>query len=212
MLSFRTFDGSECSIFLRGQAKRLEDVLARKATAIGTSLRPALRTHSKHLHDDLLYALMEHARTQTIYERQILKELELLRPEIAKIPAKDSGIVYVAQASSSAATSPAPGSSPSLSMRRGGSTMSTPYSPRPGSIDSTTRPQSMYAGSAVASPNLGAGPDDPLQGSMINTTSTVGRSHRINDMARSVLVTKGEMDRRQAVDAKSAAASLARLF
>lgn len=207
------------------QAKKVEEVLAARATAISTNLRPALRTHSKHLHDDLLYALMEHARTQTIYERQILKELEMVRPEIASIPTRDAGHIYIAQPTSSATASPAV-SSPAMSFDRRSSTTSA-YSPRPGSPASGhgqarfgtvgSGAQSMYAGHS--------GHGDPLSGSvlgpgaagggrgMINTSAnTVGRSNRINDMARSVLVTQGEKDRRQAVDARSAAQSLARLF
>lgn len=147
------------------QAKKVEDQLAQKAQLISTNLRPALRVHSRQLHDDLLYSLLEHARTQLIYEKQVLREFERLQPELSAIVPRDAGIVYHHHHPPLSA-SPDPGPSPSM-------------------IRATA---------------------EQAQHSRRHSVS------RTTEMARSVLVTKGEQDKRQTVDAKSAAASLARLF
>ncbi|EFP78282.1 uncharacterized protein PGTG_04238 [Puccinia graminis f. sp. tritici CRL 75-36-700-3] len=76
------------------EAKKAEETIAQKAMLISTNLRPSLRSHSELLHDDLLYSLMENARTQLIYEKQILKELERVKPELDSISLRPANVIY----------------------------------------------------------------------------------------------------------------------
>lgn len=68
-----------------GQAQELDDTLARRVSAISTNLRAALQVHSRQAHDDAALMLIEHAKSKIMYEKQLLKELEAVRPEIANI-------------------------------------------------------------------------------------------------------------------------------
>ncbi|KAJ9097661.1 hypothetical protein QFC21_004698 [Naganishia friedmannii] len=67
------------------EAQDLDETLARRVTAISTNLRVALQTHSRQAHDDAALMLIEHAKSKIMYEKQLLKELEAVRPEIANI-------------------------------------------------------------------------------------------------------------------------------
>jgi hypothetical protein len=72
-------------LFLRSQANALEESLSRRLNAISQNLHKALRTHSKNAHEDVTVALLENARFTVGFHRMYLKELEALRPDIAKI-------------------------------------------------------------------------------------------------------------------------------
>lgn len=67
------------------QAQELDETLARRVSAISTNLRAALQVHSRQAHDDAALMLIEHAKSKIMYEKQLLKELEAVRPEIANI-------------------------------------------------------------------------------------------------------------------------------
>ena len=64
------------------QANRYEQVLAKRAEGISQNLHRALQTHNRYANDDITTALLEHARSSIMYERQLLRELEALRGDI----------------------------------------------------------------------------------------------------------------------------------
>ncbi|GHJ88602.1 hypothetical protein NliqN6_5004 [Naganishia liquefaciens] len=67
------------------EAQELDETLARRVSAISTNLRAALQVHSRQAHDDAALMLIEHAKSKIMYEKQLLKELEAVRPEVANI-------------------------------------------------------------------------------------------------------------------------------
>ncbi|KAL7421910.1 Vacuolar protein sorting-associated protein 17 [Cryptotrichosporon argae] len=68
-------------------AVALEEALGDRVRAMSTSLRTSLGTHSANAHEDVAVALLEHARMSIIYHRQTLRELEALRPDVARVGA-----------------------------------------------------------------------------------------------------------------------------
>lgn len=64
------------------QANKYEQVLARRAEGISQNLHVALQTHNRLANDDITAALVEHARSSIMYERQHLRELEALRNDV----------------------------------------------------------------------------------------------------------------------------------
>lgn len=82
---------SKCII----QANKYEQVLAKRAEGISQNLHQALQTHNRYANDDITTALIEHARSSIMYERQLLRELEALRVDVSNaakkvIPAANS--------------------------------------------------------------------------------------------------------------------------
>ncbi|KAF9076982.1 hypothetical protein BDP27DRAFT_1357740 [Rhodocollybia butyracea] len=65
------------------EANKYEQVLAKRAEGISQNLHRALETHNSHVNDDVTTALIEHARSSIMYERQLLRELEALRADVA---------------------------------------------------------------------------------------------------------------------------------
>ncbi|KAL0580090.1 Vacuolar protein sorting-associated protein 17 [Marasmius crinis-equi] len=65
------------------EANKYEQVLARRAEGISQNLHRALEVHNRHANDDITTALIEHARSSIMYERQLLRELEALRVDVA---------------------------------------------------------------------------------------------------------------------------------
>ncbi|KAE9409996.1 hypothetical protein BT96DRAFT_912886 [Gymnopus androsaceus JB14] len=65
------------------EANKYEQVLAKRAEGISQNLHRALETHNNHANDDVTTALIEHARSSIMYERQLLRELEALRSDVA---------------------------------------------------------------------------------------------------------------------------------
>lgn len=59
-------------------------MLARRAQGISQNLHQALETHNRYANDDITTALIEHTRSSIMYERQLLRELEALRVDVAK--------------------------------------------------------------------------------------------------------------------------------
>ncbi|KAH7887548.1 Vps5 C terminal like-domain-containing protein [Phlebopus sp. FC_14] len=64
------------------EANKYEQVLAQRATGISQNLHRALQTHNKTVTDDVTAALVEHARSAIMYERQLLRELEALKTDV----------------------------------------------------------------------------------------------------------------------------------
>ncbi|KAL1761589.1 Vps5 C terminal like-domain-containing protein [Schizophyllum commune] len=64
------------------EANKYEQVLARRAEGISQNLHRALETHNRYANDDIMTALIEHARSSIMYERQLLRELEALRTDV----------------------------------------------------------------------------------------------------------------------------------
>ncbi|KAF8663374.1 hypothetical protein AX16_000949 [Volvariella volvacea WC 439] len=70
------------------EANRYEEILAKRADGISQNLHRALQTHSRHANDDITTALIEHARSSIMYEKQLLRELEALRVDVANAAKK----------------------------------------------------------------------------------------------------------------------------
>ncbi|EGO02054.1 hypothetical protein SERLA73DRAFT_104326 [Serpula lacrymans var. lacrymans S7.3] len=64
------------------EANKYEQVLARRAENISQNLHRALQTHNKSVNDDVTAALIEHARSSIMYEKQLLRELEALKSDV----------------------------------------------------------------------------------------------------------------------------------
>lgn len=64
------------------EAERYEQILARRAEGISQNLHRALARHKRLVAEDVTTALIEHVRSSIMYERQHLRELEALRPDI----------------------------------------------------------------------------------------------------------------------------------
>ncbi len=56
-------------------------MLATRVDGISQNLHRALQRHGKLVNDDVTTALIEHARSTIMYERQLLRELEALKPD-----------------------------------------------------------------------------------------------------------------------------------
>ncbi|KAH0587831.1 Vacuolar protein sorting-associated protein 17 [Termitomyces sp. J132] len=65
------------------EANKYEQVLAKRAENISQNLHKALDTHNRYANDDITTALIEHARSSIMYERQLLRELEALRGDVS---------------------------------------------------------------------------------------------------------------------------------
>ena len=72
----------------RQQANKYEQILVRRADGISQNLHRALQTHKRNVTDDITAALIEYSRSSIMYERQLLRELESLRPDVAGSNAK----------------------------------------------------------------------------------------------------------------------------
>ncbi|OBZ76052.1 Vacuolar protein sorting-associated protein 17, partial [Grifola frondosa] len=64
------------------EANKYEQILARRADGISQNLHRALDRHKRLVTEDVTAALVEHVRSSIMYERQLLRELEALRPDI----------------------------------------------------------------------------------------------------------------------------------
>ncbi|KAH9468671.1 hypothetical protein Pst134EA_009206 [Puccinia striiformis f. sp. tritici] len=178
-LNVTSSDRIESALDELDQAKKNEELISIKSNLISNHLRPSLRQHSELLHDDLVYCLLENARTQLIYENQILIELERIKPELDSISLRPSNVIY----SSSSGNQP------------------PDHQPHHHTIHHHQQHPNTY---------------------QQNSTSTIINSHNIKPTPiRTSQISKKlqvhdrqgqNVDCRQRVDAKSAAASLARLF
>lgn len=198
------------------EAQHYEETLARRLQGISTNLQPSLTRHSVDTHTDLLYSLLEHARTTLIYEKQRLKEYETVRPEMRAIRRPEAGVIYhttPTPAATSAAGTPgtagplgglAPG------MGRVGSTGSDASSGT-GTVAPSTYGGGPAPGRSAPSSPL-ATPRDPLAVAGSGHASSMAHKvekRTIRNMASSVQV---EGDKRHRVDARMAASMLANGF
>lgn len=62
-------------------------MLFHRLDSISQNLHKSLHTHSRQAHEDIAIALLEHARMNIMYERSVLKELEVLRNDVKAITA-----------------------------------------------------------------------------------------------------------------------------
>ncbi|WWC67336.1 uncharacterized protein I206_101244 [Kwoniella pini CBS 10737] len=67
------------------EANALETSLSNRLNAISQNLHLSIRTHSRHAHEDITVALLEAAKMSVMYHKQHLRELEALKPDLAKI-------------------------------------------------------------------------------------------------------------------------------
>jgi len=90
------------------EAGKTETLLAKRVEGMSVNLHKALATHSRQTHEDITHALIEHARSSILFERQVLRELEALRPDVAAIDpdAKRLAINGVGALSASIAVAP----------------------------------------------------------------------------------------------------------
>ncbi|KAI0254851.1 Vps5 C terminal like-domain-containing protein [Lactifluus subvellereus] len=70
------------------EANKYEQILVRRADGISQNLHRALQNHRRLVTDDITTALIEYTRSSIMYERQLLRELESLRPDVASSNAK----------------------------------------------------------------------------------------------------------------------------
>lgn len=184
------------------QAQRYEETLGRRLQGISTNLQPSLTRHSLDTHNDVLSALLDHARNSLLYEKQRLKEYEVLRPAMRSIRRPEAGVIYHTTPSGAPMGRSASGASSVTSAGGGvrGPLAGPPASPTP----SRTFPASPLAASAPAPGSLRAGAPDPLSGrSMggpdVGSMAQKAQKRTVRSMASSVQV---EGDRRQRVDVR----------
>ncbi|KAI0832621.1 Vps5 C terminal like-domain-containing protein [Trametes gibbosa] len=70
------------------EANKYEQVLARRAEGISQNLHRALDRHRRLVTEDVTAALVEHVRSTIMYERQHLRELEALKPDVGNADKK----------------------------------------------------------------------------------------------------------------------------
>ncbi|KAK4705602.1 hypothetical protein P7C70_g598, partial [Phenoliferia sp. Uapishka_3] len=199
-------------------AKRQEVLLSQRLIAISQNLQPSLRAHSRNAHSDILSALLDHARSSLMYEKQLLKELEVLRPELHAIKKPEPGVYYHTtvtspnplRVSSSAAMSRDPSNTSSqATTKNGGPPLSStsPITSRTPNGNGNGNGKNMAVGRG--GPNF-ANPlgDDGFGPAGTMVGGNAGR-RSIRGMAKSVVVTD---DKRQRVDARMAASMLANGF
>ncbi|BGP37539.1 Vacuolar protein sorting-associated protein 17 [Rhodotorula kratochvilovae] len=184
------------------EAQRYEETLGRRLQGISTNLQPSLTRHSLDTHNDLLSALLEHARHALLYEKQRLKEYEVLRPDMRAIRRPDAGVIYHTTPAGAPMARSASASS-SIAGR------AAPASPTP----SRTFAASPLAAGTPALGSAAAGGGDPLSRAMagpdLGSMAQKTQKRTVRSMASSVQV---EGDRRQRVDARMAASLLANGF
>ncbi|GAA5844375.1 hypothetical protein JCM11251_007590 [Rhodosporidiobolus azoricus] len=210
------------------EAQRYEETLGRRLMGISTNLQPSLTRHSVDAHADLLASLLEHARTNLIYEKQRLKEYELLRPEMRAIRKPDAGVIYHTTPSGAAMARTASGTSAVSASSRGGGGGFGPLggagggggggSGSPAASPTPNRTFPVRPGAPVPAPAFSpsAPPGDPLGlgagrggGPDLGSMAQKTQKRTVRSMASSVHV---EGDRRQKVDARMAASMLANGF
>lgn len=181
------------------QAKRHETLLTARLAAISSSLSPSLARHSVQTHSDLLSTLLDHAKSNLVYEKQRLKEYETLRTEMKNIRKIEGGVVYhnrqpgsaIIQPQGSARPNFSPVVSPSAGHQRNFPTTSAPMSPSPSSASTTSTPGSPQAtGDPLSS-------SKPPGGRDLSSMAQKPQKRTVRSMASSVVV---EGDRRQRVD------------
>ncbi|GAA5949980.1 hypothetical protein JCM10213_004275 [Rhodosporidiobolus nylandii] len=205
------------------EAQRYEETLARRLMGISQNLQPSLTRHSLDTHKDLLSSLLEHARTTLVFEKQRLKEYEMLRPEMRAIRRPEAGVIYHTTPSGATMVRTASGASSSAASTVAARGASPAASPTQQNRTFVGRGAPNFASPAPSSPSPSHAPSplpqqhaDPLgiagaarQGPDLRSMAQSTQKRTVRSMASSVQV---EGDRRQRVDARMAASMLANGF
>lgn len=147
--------------YTNNQANNLEDQLSSRLNAISQNLHVSLRAHSRQAHEDVAVALLENARLTIGYHRHLLRELEALRPDLAKIGTN-------APISTVSSTGPLTPSKPQVNIQPPQMAGSRPYQspPRqPTQIPDASRSMFLPAQPTPPRPNSTGPPPPPQMGS-----------------------------------------------
>lgn len=149
---------------------------------MSTNLHVALRAHSRQAHEDIALALLENARLSVGFHKHVLRELEAVRPDIARIGKTAGG--------QSAVTN---GKAPATGGLQGSAYQSAPLSEPPYNSGSSfgrlatsqppTHQPSMVSSRPYNSPPLqsavpGQRPNNVSQSMFLPPPSQAGQSHR----------------------------------
>lgn len=155
------------------EANALDNRLTSHINNISANLHSALRAHSRNAHEDVAVSLLEHARMSIIFNRQILRELEALRPDLQRIgttaPPPPAHVANAVSPLSQHAAAPPP-----LQAQAGAPPLGPPaaagsqsmFLPAQGA--EVPRPQSAAGAAPSAPPLAPPGPVDPLTGLPVN--------------------------------------------
>ncbi|KAK4056194.1 Vacuolar protein sorting-associated protein 17 [Microbotryomycetes sp. JL221] len=205
-------------------ARKHETLLAQRLLAISSNLQPSLQSHSRSTHYDVMTALLDHARTNLLAEKQVLKEIELARPEIHGIQKPVQSVVYHSPSNGRAAMSQPKHSNGARKSEIDPSTMARSASLASNmSSDDTHTPGVQYAQNPLGGdrvtqsmfidrPSPVHEPSGAVPGFLPRSPSSMGskpEKRSVRSMASSVVVTN---DQRQKVDARTAASLLANGF
>ncbi|TXT13152.1 hypothetical protein VHUM_01553 [Vanrija humicola] len=151
------------------EANALDNRLTSHINNISANLHSALRAHSRNAHEDIAVSLLEHARMSIIFNRQVLRELEALRPDLQRIgttavppPAHVANAAHHSQHTASPQAHQAGGGPLAAPAPAGSQSM---FLPAPGA--DVPRPHSA-GGAAPGAPPAPPGPVDPLTGLPVN--------------------------------------------
>lgn len=163
------------------QANNLEDQLSSRLNAISQNLHVSLRSHSRQAHEDVAVALLENARLSIGYHRHLLRELEALRPDIAKIDTN-------APISTVSTTAPLTPSKPQVNIQPPQMAGSRPYQSPPrqqAPIPDASRSMFLPAQSHPTGPNsTGPPPMIRSQSPLVYTQPAQGVAVHQNDQPR----------------------------
>lgn len=134
------------------EANKYEQLLGRRANGISQNLHRALQVHSRNVTDDVTVALIEHARSSIMYEKQLLKELLALKNDVSN--ANQKAVVQPNSIPKPSIVPPLEDDMKPLSR----SIASAPPVPRPSSNVSSTSGQGAITSSPVAGPSTGVRP------------------------------------------------------
>lgn len=158
------------------EANTLETSLSSRLNAMSTNLHVAIRAHSRQTYEDVAISLLENARLTVGFHKHLLRELEALRPDLAKIgsaaampraPAKTTTPIIQAAPPTMPTSRPyqpmpqVQGSSASISQSM--------FLPQPAHQHNTPRPQ------ATGPAQVRADPPDPLGGHMAQSMMLPGQ-------------------------------------
>lgn len=150
-------------------------ILAKRAEGISQNLHFALDRHRRLVTEDVTAALVEHVRSSIMYERQLLRELEALKPDISNaakkhIPARANGVprpAYVPPLEDFSKTSiPRPASAAPPNTFRPPSAAGVPTrtanaSPQPSPLPVSPAPSAGTFRNTLPPQSPGAGPSSP---------------------------------------------------
>ncbi|BEI83821.1 hypothetical protein CcaverHIS002_0404250 [Cutaneotrichosporon cavernicola] len=162
------------------EANAIEDRLTSNLNAISAHLHTALRTHSRNAHEDVAFSLLEHARMNIIFNRSVLRELEALKPDLARVTAP----ILANPGTPTTPTSAGPLTSPPVQHATPTQAAFAPAPRQPGMSQSMyvpapvePGPRSHSAGVRPSTPST-PGPVDPLGGAPMAQSMYGAPGHR----------------------------------